>query len=363
MKSRFFAFTLLFAAFSLSLSASSALTYTNVLPKNSLGASFGGDKNDASAMRDGVGVTVLGHLEKDVGVDAAAKIRKIYAKYLDAFFLRSNEDQTLHDFVLANGSEKDVAAIERLANILQAVQENSNSVLDGLVPIAEYRIDSCAWNGTSGEVIDAMGNFNGTAYSMTTAQGLICRGGDFTANGTSDYVDLPVGVMDDLTQFSISVWIKSSLSTYGFISGAYSGSGNDNEVLFWIHNGTNFAPHIHGIVYRYVNIPSVSDNIWHHIVWTQNTAESCVYVDGVLSGCESDTPIQNPLNIEGLILGQDQDSVKGSFDGSQDFEGIADELKFFGVVLTPEQIRKIYENESSGKNWDGSARSCGICSE
>ena len=232
-------------------------------------------------------------------------------------------------------------------------------------PIAEYRFDECKWTGASNEVEDSSGNgFNGTASdNITTSNGKLCQSGDFSTDSITDYIILPSGVADGLDNFTISVWIKTSNPDYqSILSGA--NFSQDNELLMWI-SGNNIQPWIkghHGSI-NFGN--SIADNQWHHIVWTRvgENNENCIYLDGNLEGCYTLSSYSGPINIDSLIVGQEQDNVGDDFNKNQDFQGYIDELKFFNKVLTQQEIQAIYDNESQGKNYDGTQRKCNICKE
>ncbi|WP_353661780.1 LamG-like jellyroll fold domain-containing protein [Hydrogenimonas sp. SS33] len=225
---------------------------------------------------------------------------------------------------------------------------------------AAYRMDACYWDGSAGEVKDSSGNgYDGTARDATTEMAKLCRGGDFSADGTSDYVSLDHRALDGLGDFSVSVWIKTSQSgNFAILSGANSKTAN--EALMWFMNdGKSFHPFIHGHSKK-LSISDVSDGQWHHLVWTRHSTTNCLYVDGSKEGCVDIGNGDGPVKIDtgGLIVAQEQDSVGGGFDAQQDFEGVMDELEIFSTTLSDAQVQTIYNNEKSGKNYEGSARTC-----
>ena len=95
------------------------------------------------------------------------------------------------------------------ANIVLTVEVTASGAgsptTEGMV--AEWRMDECGWDGTSGEVKDSGEHaLNGTAQNGadTTGAGKICRAGGF--DGTNDYVsvDDSAGVLNQ-TAFSIAL--------------------------------------------------------------------------------------------------------------------------------------------------------------
>lgn len=237
------------------------------------------------------------------------------------------------------------------------------------LPLANYRFDECLWEGSVGEVLDNSGNgYNATAYGTTTVGDInytvINRDGNFTANATSDYVKLDPILLNGKTDFTVTLWIKSNSSTssQALVSGA--NSSRFNEALLFFKNGTTFSPHIKDRTID-ITIPNVMDNVWHHLVWTRNgtSGQTCLVIDGntISKYCGVPSFSTGSLSVTGLILAQEQDSVGGSFDIGQDFEGYMDEVKFFSSIITDAQITSMYTNEKSGKNYDGTTRASINC--
>ncbi|HIP45920.1 MAG TPA: hypothetical protein EYG93_11480 [Sulfurospirillum arcachonense] len=224
--------------------------------------------------------------------------------------------------------------------------------------IVDYRFDECIWDGTTNEVKDSSGNSNhATLYNLETTKNekVLVRSGDFTANSNSDYIDLKPTILDGEGDFTISTWIKSSASQdQTILSGANSSQQNE-LIMFFRNGGTTFHPYIKGST-QTINIADVTDGTWHHLVWRRDssTGQNCITVDRNTTSCANGTT--GNLNIEGLVLGQEQDSVGGGFVSNQDFEGYMDEFKIYGTRLSDSEVQDIYDNEVSGKNYDGTVR-------
>ena len=220
---------------------------------------------------------------------------------------------------------------------------------------ADYRFDELQYNDVAGEVVDSLGGFNGRAKSSQPAVGKVCNALNLSSGGTSDYVILDKDVLHNETDFSISVWIKTSKTTsQSILSGAISGSFND--LIMWFTNSERFLPYLKEVNNGGINIPTIADNTWHHLVWTRSGNQSCLYTDKVFQGCV--TQSTNALTIESLILGQEQDSLGGSFDSGQALNGLVDELMIFDEALSSAEVTQIYDNQDAGRNYDGTPRSC-----
>lgn len=95
--------------------------------------------------------------------------------------------------------------------------------------------------------------------------------------------------------------------------------------------------------YRELSV-SANDGYWHHICLSwENTAGSLkFYKDGVLSAHRTNFKTGYTIRPGGsLVLGQDQDSLAGSFHSVQSFQGIMANLNVWDYVLCPDIIARI----------------------
>jgi len=221
---------------------------------------------------------------------------------------------------------------------------------------SDYHFDELYYDGTSDEIRDSHDVNHGEGHNTPVVAGKICNAIDLSADGTSDYATLPERSLDGAHNFTIAVWHKAASGTdsNSLLSGARS--GQNNALIFWMTNQTRFNGHLDDERHR-IDTQNISDGNWHHLVWRKDGIEACFFFDGVKKGCQ-DYNQNYTLSIESLILGQEQDSVGGSFDGNQDWEGIVDELLIFRRALSDSEIQTGYNNQNAGKNWDGTDRVC-----
>ena len=222
-------------------------------------------------------------------------------------------------------------------------------------PLAEYRFDETEYSDVPNEIIDSIGGFNGQAKSSQPIDGgKVCNAIDLSAGGTADYAILDESLVNGKTDFTVSLWAQSSKTTnQSVISGA---GANHNEMLMWFTSHTTFQPHIKHSQNGTITTGTIADNLWHHFVWTRQGSQSCLYRDKVLQGCV--TQSTQALDVQSLILGQEQDSVGGSFSSSQAFDGLIDELLIFDSAISITELEDIYDNQNVGLGYDGSARIC-----
>ena len=221
----------------------------------------------------------------------------------------------------------------------------------------EYRFDESSWsNGVANEVIDSISGNNGTAFIAQPVTGKVCNAADLSASGISDYIKLNEQALDNKTDFSISLWHKSSKTgNQSLISGANSSSFN--ELIMWFPSSQTFQPYLNNAQNGSFSVTNISDDNWHHIVWTRSGSQNCLYRDAVLQNCTTNDT--SAIDIDSLILGQEQDNLGGGFSSSQAVEGLIDELLIFDKPLDQANITNIYNNQNNGLGYDGSARSCG----
>ncbi len=222
---------------------------------------------------------------------------------------------------------------------------------------ANWRFDELSWNATPNELIDQQGVHHGFVTNASPVPGKICNAIDLTSSTSSDRANLGAGAIDGAGDFTVSVWHKgTSGNSKGLLSGALSTPVN-NELLMWFPNASTFGGFLKNSSLGSVGIGSIHDNAWHHLVWKRTGAQSCFYLDSSLQGCQANNN-SSTLNIVSLVLGQDQDNVGGGFSSAQDWEGLVDELLIFRRSLSDSEITSIYNNQNSGKNWNGGVRAC-----
>lgn len=235
-------------------------------------------------------------------------------------------------------------------------------------PIAEWRMDEQTWNGSAGEVIDDSGNdYHGKAVSASPTEGFICNAADLSATGTNDYLSLDYNAINGLKDFTLSAWVNTDRTSAQTIL-SVANSTQSNEAVFYYENNTSSWPTLRESPFNTSTktaVSNISTGTWKHHVWTRktnvNNGELCLYIDNVLQGCSTHNNGEFAIDVDatGFILGQEQDSLGGDFDSSQAFSGLLDEVLLFDTVLSSNDINSINNNQSQGKNWDGTDRSCG----
>ncbi len=240
------------------------------------------------------------------------------------------------------------AAIDQTRDVLYRYIDNSYS---------DWHFDELSWSGVSGEIVDSQGANHGTAYSVSPVAGKICNAIDLSANSALDYAVLGSGALDRVGDFTASVWHRGDVGTDSNAILSGSNIPQYNEFIFWFSTSTRFAGYLDNGWKGNVALANINDGTWKHFVWRRAGEDLCFFLNGSLVGCQSGKE-ETILDVTSLILGQEQDSLGGGFDGNQDWEGVLDELLIFKRALSNSEISSIYNNQNSGNNWDGSVRTC-----
>ncbi len=224
-----------------------------------------------------------------------------------------------------------------------------------LSPIAEYRMDECGWSGVPGEVEDSIGgDSNGTVTgggADTTDSGMLCRAGIFSG----DAVDI------DNLEVSTANGEKTTVMFWIYWDGTNSVMPFGWDIYdLWFYNG-NFGFNTgNGDIYGISS--SGLANGWHHVaaVFTNgDVSANRLYIDGAEQTLTQS--LSSPDNSRAVV--QSSARIGGWLrDGGYRFRGNIDELKIYNGEVLGADIKSIYDNESAGKNYDGTQRSCADCS-
>ncbi|KAL9978962.1 hypothetical protein ACROYT_G016548 [Oculina patagonica] len=169
----------------------------------------------------------------------------------------------------------------------------------------------------------------------------------FTKSGTSDYVIHHGLQITDA--FTTCFRVRTTDRTGGDKTVvSYSISSKDNEILInrmssiylWINNK---------LVDTRV---SANDGYWHHIcaTWENKAGSWKLYKDGVSQASGSGLKTGHVIKTDGiLIIGQEQDSFGGGFDGNQNYVGELTDLNMWNRVLNATEISNLSKSCHGGR--------------
>lgn len=226
-----------------------------------------------------------------------------------------------------------------------------------LASTAAYRFDECnQYTGASGEVADSAGSYPGTPKGslQNATPGQVLRYADFS--NSTRYVDVPSG--PSMTgDWSIGVWFKmpfadsSVHSSQYYVIASVSGGG---DFLYLDRNssGGSYRWGVYtssGSTDGSFRFSTLSDG-WHHMVLVGEGAATKLYIDGIYRD-----QVARKATGTFRYLGASADNA-GTTSG-QSFGSPLDEFEIYSYALAASSVSALYNNESAGKNADGSIRS------
>lgn len=166
----------------------------------------------------------------------------------------------------------------------------------------------------------------------------------FNSATLAEYLALPRAVIHEASTVSASFWIKTThTGEQAIVSG--NNASKDNELLLFFGSHTEFRIYCHGNTQSWT-IPSIADGNWHHVavVSLADTNKTTMYLDKVSMGTKSISAGNTPYSIDvgGLIVAQEQDSVGGGFSNSQCLRGTLDELRLYQRALSDKEIGELF---------------------
>ncbi len=198
------------------------------------------------------------------------------------------------------------------------------------------------FNNNSGTITDYSGNnYDGTVFGTPNwiSNGKFNGGFNFPGSNTNDYIDIDYRAADGLDDFTVSYWARIDTNSQGaIISGA--NAARNNEFLFFTSYSV-LGVYLSDAVDTW-NI-NANDGQWHHYVITRTGTTGEVFEDGVSLGTNTVSTNLIDLDPNGLMLGQEQDSVAGGFAAAQSYNGAVDELGIWNRPFSDEEIYNLYK--------------------
>ncbi len=242
-------------------------------------------------------------------------------------------------------------------------------------PVAEYRMDSCAWSGVENEVKDSSTNaLHGQTFGGTQPDiGKLCQAAKF--DGVNDYIQVKNSdKLDGTKKLSLSFWIypeevrqTNGTNARGVLSKRID-TTNENAygVFFWndqemTEDGAKLYIDIDGVNDRFHTTNYIYKNRWSHVVIVfdgdkPQSERVRVYIDGKLDTIAAERSSQIPHYNSDFFIGD-----LHYRNSKKVFKGKIDEVKVFREALSEEDVKRIYRFEKSGSRYDGERRYCPLC--
>jgi len=230
-------------------------------------------------------------------------------------------------------------------------------------PVGDWHFDTCRWVGYDGEARDSSPQKNhGTPKNgAQTTVGKLCRGAGF--DGVDDYILLPAMDYRFSSGMTVATWAKFDRDESGSWEKIidFGGGRRADNIEFARYEETN------DLAFEVLNDDQVCGTIrakdaiipgeWHHYAVTYSKDGTVkIYRDGqkIGSGKLSNCLLRD-VKRDHNYIGQ------SNWEEDAYFKGGLDELHIFRRALSTSKIKEIYDNENSGKNWDGTQRHCRVC--
>ncbi|PIO00515.1 hypothetical protein COT72_00365, partial [archaeon CG10_big_fil_rev_8_21_14_0_10_43_11] len=197
--------------------------------------------------------------------------------------------------------------------------------------------------GVGGVAEDASGNGNdGTIFSATWASGY--AGNALSFDGSTSYVNIPALDLSAFSAMTISAWIKPDDITSNVY---YEIVRQQNAALDWLlafqNSGTILSFGLNaGASYNELDVSIDADDFvdgqWHLITAVYNGSGKSLYVDNALIGANSDSGT--------IAFGADTHYIGRYPLGSEYFDGLIDDVKFWNRALSAAEVRQLFEQNN-----------------
>lgn len=224
-----------------------------------------------------------------------------------------------------------------------------NLTIEGGTPVEEPTVSTLINNiiayfkfdGTSGDVIDSTGSYNG--INNGAARGVSGKFGNSFSFSSNDYISFSDNnFFKPLNNFSISVWFKTSSSdgvifssteqvgspTYR-VYGTMLVLNSDGRIKLQVGDSTGYEE-----VYT---TSSLNDNLWHHLVVSVSAdGIATIYVDKVIESSGAASPGYLGGNMIYTGVRDDVLTTRLGF-----FTGLIDELALIDKSVTQEEVNEL----------------------
>lgn len=169
----------------------------------------------------------------------------------------------------------------------------------------------------------------------------------FPRKGTSEYVIITRG-MPSLKAVTVCLWMKTADTRNEGTLLSYAASGSNNELV--VLNYRKFSLWI-GTSHSGPTSVSANDGKWHHIcvTWENTSGSWKLFKDGKVAASRKSLKKGHVIRGGGtLVLGQEQDSVGGSFDASQSFIGEMTGVNIWDHTVKDQEITRMSKSCLTG---------------
>jgi hypothetical protein len=210
---------------------------------------------------------------------------------------------------------------------------SSGIVTDGLLLWLDagtkpsYPGSGTTWTDLSGN------NYNGTLTNGPTYSSV--NGGSIFFDGWNDYVNFPYTLLSGTGNFTVSIWLKSSASTFaGTLFGNYP-AGNlqifygTYVIGMWLNNSS---------LYLWPNPSEFTTNFTQIVALRKNTNETEFYINGVLAKTGSSSSTIGSVNDFRMAT---------NTSGSETFIGDISQVSVYNRALSAAEVLQNYNAQKA----------------
>ena len=163
-----------------------------------------------------------------------------------------------------------------------------------------------------------------------------------TGDNTNNFVRFEPDI-DETTAFTICAWLRKTTTSDENYWLSYAIPGSTNEIIFGENEPGTVAFYIHDTKIK-TAAGSWPVNAWTHVCasWDAET-RAFITVNGEVAASQDGFRSGAAIRAGGtLVLGQEQDSVGGSFEASQSYQGQIYNLNMWQYALSEDEIGFLY---------------------
>ena len=231
---------------------------------------------------------------------------------------------------------------------------------EGLVLSTNFNTESINGNTVlDSSTFNNHGTNNGATHNIS---GGFNSGGDYTFNGSSDFINIDTVLTNSLastTKGTWTAWVKpvdaTPAATETFIA---FGDVDANEfiyiTIFPSGKFSTFARNAAGVKFSLLTDSAVfSDNTWTHVALVQDGVSPVLYINGVavaqtfITSTDKTFFFSDAPNLDNGRIGD----INRNNDGETlHFNGDIDEVKIYNRALSADEVRALYEQRAEGYN-------------
>ncbi len=165
---------------------------------------------------------------------------------------------------------------------------------------------------------------------------------------TSDWIELPDGILSDLAEVTISIWVRD-LSSARWGGRLFDFSRGADEAIYFAPDDANLETGVQGshlggvhggVVFVDVwnTTPTFTDQAWHHVAVAWSSSGVTLYIDGeIRGGSEVSCPSPSDFGVTSPNwLGRTLDDAHAGLYAE------IDELRIYDRVLAGSDIEQLY---------------------